>query len=298
MNGVLVLDKPSGPTSHDVVARVRRATGVARIGHTGTLDPLASGVLPLVLGRASRLAQFLVAGEKEYEAGIRLGLETDTCDITGRAVERPDGPPVEPPDADAIGRLLAEFVGTRLQEPPAFSAKKIAGTRAYALARRGTPVRPAAVPVTLARIDLIEADAGRLRLRLVCSAGFYVRSLARDLGRRLRTGACLESLRRLRSGAFGLDRAVALDRVEADPHAAGAALIPMAGLLQELPGLVLTTDGARRAAQGNLIGPAHLRESAPVPAGRVRLLDEQGRLLAIAEATGVPGFLHPGIVVG
>lgn len=297
MNGVLVIDKPSGPTSHDVVARVRRAIGVRRVGHTGTLDPLASGVLPLVIGRASRLTQFLTASDKEYEAVIRLGLETDTYDITGRPVERPDGPAAAP-DAAAIARVLGEFVGTRLQAPPPFSAKKIGGTRAYALARRGTPVSPAAVRVTLARLDLVEADGDRLRVRLASSAGFYVRALAHDLGGRLGTGGCLESLRRLRSGAFRLECAIALTRVEEAPDRASAALIPMGDLLPELPGLILTADGARRAARGNLIGPAHLHSPAPVPSGRVRLLDEEGRLVAIAETAGEPGLLHPGIVVG
>jgi tRNA pseudouridine55 synthase len=298
MDGVLVIDKPVGPSSHDVVARMRRATGVKRIGHTGTLDPLASGVLALVVGRACRLAQFLSSSDKEYEAQVRLGLETDTYDVTGHPVEPADGAgPAPLPERRQVERLLEAFRGPLLQEPPTFSAKKIGGARAYALARRGTPVRPPAAAVTVHRIDLQEMVGDALWIRLTCSAGFYVRSLAHDLGVRLGTGGCLAALRRLRSGEFGLDRAVTLEMAE-QPGAAAASLIPISDLLSAVPGLVLTDDGARRAARGNLIGPSHLRSRAPSAADRVRLLDQEGRLIAIAEPAAEPGFLHPGIVVG
>jgi tRNA pseudouridine55 synthase len=296
MHGVLVIDKPTGPTSHDVVAFVRRATGIRRIGHTGTLDPLASGVLPLVIGRASRLAQFLTSREKEYEARIRIGLATDTYDVTGQPVAAAGGG--APPDREAIAAALEAFRGPQRQQPPPFSAKKIGGQRAHVLARRGTPVLPAPAPVEVMALEILDAGPDWVSLRLVCSAGFYVRSLAHELGERLGTGACLEALRRRRSGEFGLDRAVALARLAADPSAAGAALVPIDALLSDLPGVILTGEGARRAVQGNLIGPAHLRTPAPAAATRVRLLDEQGRLVAIAAPADGPGFLHPGIVVG
>lgn len=301
LHGVIVVDKPVGPSSHDVVARVRRLAGTRRVGHTGTLDPLASGVLPLVLGRACRLAQFLTAREKTYEAEITLGLETDTYDVTGAAVDRPTGARAAWPGEAEVDEALGAFRGPQRQEPPPFSAKKVGGRRAYALARQGTPVRPPAVAVVVSRIDRLALEGPRLRVRVTCSAGFYVRSLAHDLGARLGTGGCLSALRRLRSSEFGLEHAVALADAERDPGALAAALVPMAALLPGLPGLRLTGDGTRRARRGNPVGPRHV--IGPVPgasaaAPRVRLLDEQGELIAIAEPAGEPGLLHPGIVVG
>ena len=299
MNGVLIIDKAEGPTSHEVVARVRRATGVTRVGHTGTLDPFASGVLPLVLGRATRLAQFLIRADKEYEAHIRLGLETETYDVTGQPVE----PGSNRRPAGAIGRpqiehLLDEFRGALLQQPPAYSAKKIAGTRAYILARRGAAVHPPPAPVFVSRLDLIDLRADILTLHLVCSSGFYVRSLAHDLGERLGTGACLQALRRVRSGEFRLDRATSLEHVERNPAQACELLIPMSELLPGLPVVILTGDGARRAAQGNLVGPPQMVRAAPAEANRVRLLNEEGQLVAIAKPSSTRGFLHPDVVVG
>ena len=308
MNGVLVVDKPIGPSSHDIVARVRRATGGARVGHTGTLDPLASGVLPLVVGRASRLAQFLTSREKTYEAEITLGLETDTYDITGTPVAPGDGPNDRGPSREAIASALAAFRGSSEQRPPPFSAKKIGGRRAYALARRGTPVSPPPAAVTVSLLELEALDGPRLRVRLTCTAGFYVRSLAHDLGARLGTGGCLSALRRVRSGDFDIADAVTLEALDQEADTAAAIeswLIPMSRLLPGMPSVTLTGDGARRASQGNLIGPPHLKAPFPAFAGgspRVRLLDEEGRLIAIAEPVDVdedePGFLHPGIVVG
>ena len=300
MNGVLVIDKPEGPTSHDVVVRVRRATDVKRIGHTGTLDPIASGVLVLVLVRAARLAQFLGSAEKEYDTTIKLGLETDTYDVTGQRIGDSGGSePFEALTRVHIEEVLQKFRGSYLQDPPPFSAKKIGGTRAYKLARKGAPVQPPASPVSVSRLDLVDCQRDQLTLRVTCSAGFYVRSLAHDVGRLLGTGACLQSLRRVRSGEFRLDRAMALEVVERDPTAARAHLRPMSGLLNSLPGVILTTDGVRRAARGNVIGRDHFMEPAlPGPwAARVRLLAPDGELIAIAEPGKEPGLLHPAVVV-
>ena len=298
MNGVLVIDKPQGPTSHDVVVRVRRATGVRRIGHTGTLDPMASGVLPLVLGRAARLAQFLGNVDKRYEALIKLGLETDTYDVTGRQTGDSRDPHINEPLTPAhIERVLQNFRGAYLQSPPPFSAKKIDGTRAYRLARRGVPVQLPASAVSVSRLELADFQGDRLTLRVTCSAGFYVRSLAHDIGAQLGTGACLQSLRRLRSGDFGLEQALLLHVLERQPSVASEYLVPMSGLLHNLPGIILTSGGARRAACGNLIGRADLADPAGLLAPRVRLLDPDGQLIAIAELIGGAGLLHPGIVV-
>lgn len=298
MNGVLVIDKPQGPTSHDVVVRVRCATGVRRVGHTGTLDPMASGVLPLVLGRAARLAQFLANADKGYEALIKLGLETDTYDITGRQTGDTRVPnSIEPLTRTHLEEVLQTFRGAYLQSPPPFSAKKIDGTRAYRLARRGMPVRLPALPVNVSRLELVDVQGDQLGLTMTCSAGFYVRSLAHDIGVQLGIGACLQSLRRTRSGDFGLGQAVQLDAVERQPSVASDRLVPMSELLNSLPGVTLTGDGARRAACGNLLDRADLADPARPLARRVRLLDPEGQLIAIAELTGDGGLLHPAVVV-
>jgi tRNA pseudouridine55 synthase len=298
MNGVLVIDKPGGPTSHDVVACLRRATGVTRVGHTGTLDPIASGVLALVFGRATRLAQFLTSAEKQYDAQIKLGFETDTYDVTGTpSGEGADRRTIEPLNRRQVEEALHEFRGSYLQHAPPFSAKKIDGVRAYHLARRGTPVLPAASPVSVSRLELTDIHQDVLMLRLTCSSGFYVRSLAHEIGKRLGTGACLQALRRLRSGEFSLEQAVPLDAIARDSSLARERLLPMSSILRALPGLTLTGDGARRAARGNTVGQEHLLGPAVLSAARVRLLDPDGQLIAIAEPTREPGLLHPAVVV-
>jgi tRNA pseudouridine55 synthase len=315
MNGVLVVDKPVGPTSHDVVARVRRATAIRRVGHTGTLDPLATGVLPLVIGSATRLASLLSAGDKAYDASVRLGAATDTYDAAGRIVAS-DGtsrgspasaePPPPPPaiDRETVDAALRGFRGDLWQTPPAFSAKKIDGVRAYALARRRIPVEPRPVRVTVSRLDVIDYREGRLDVRLVCSAGFYVRSFAHDLGVQLGGGAYLERLRRTRSGDFTLEGAAPLDTIEREGPAALARLVPLHLLLPRLPRVILTERGARRAAHGNSVGDEDVverpssddEEGATAGAARVRLFDSQGALLAIAEPE--PGrLLHPLVVL-
>jgi tRNA pseudouridine55 synthase len=312
MNGVLVVDKPTGPTSHDVVARVRRALRVRRIGHTGTLDPLASGVLPLVVGRATRLAVFLSSSTKEYEALVRFGAMTATYDADRRFDrEGAGGAPAEGRapaglTAEIVESALEEFRGTYLQTPPPFSAKKIDGVRSHERARRNEAVTPAPVSVTVRRLTLEGYDNGLARLTLTCSAGFYVRSLAHDLGLRLGCGAYLEGLRRTASGGFGLDAAVALERIEAEGLAAERHLIPMEGLLLGLPSVVLSERGVMRAGHGNTVGPedvlassafqwGDLTEGGREPA-RVRLLNEDGGLLGIAERER-DGLLHPVIVL-
>src|SRR6186713_3416625 len=219
-DGVIVVDKPAGPTSHDVVAVMRRAilraprsggqAGKPKVGHTGTLDPLASGVLPLVIGKATRLAQFLSSAEKEYEAVIELGVATTTLDRGGDVVARDRVRAISELTPAMIEEAVAAFRGTYLQQPPVYSAKKIDGDRAYDLARRNAPVRLQAVQVTAASLDILEWRGAMLRVRLVCSAGYYVRSLADALGERLGTGGHLAGLVRTRSGDFTLKDAVGL----------------------------------------------------------------------------------------
>lgn len=300
MNGVLVVDKPPGPTSHDVVAVVRRILGVPRIGHTGTLDPLASGVLPLVIGRATRLAQFLSGEDKEYDAAIRLGLATRTYDADDRAFE--DGiaaaVPEPPADVDAprIAAALTAFTGTYLQAPPAFSAKKVGGVPAYRLARRNQTVEIKPVRVTVHDLTLEGYEGGLVRVRVRCSAGFYVRSLAHGLGEQLGCGAYLEALRRTRAGDFTLDQAVRLDDLDRLGSAAASRMVPMTALLPRVPAVVVTEAGARRAAHGNALTPSDLRTTIAVTAPRVRLVGDDGALLGVAEPTS-SGLLHPVVVL-
>jgi tRNA pseudouridine55 synthase len=296
MDGVLVIDKPAGPSSHDVVARMRRVLGTSRIGHTGTLDPFATGVLPLVIGRATRLASFLSGEEKEYDAGIRLGLATETYDgsrVAGGAIAPPAGI-----DHRTIDEALGAFRGTFEQVPPPYSAKKIEGVAAYKLARQNKPVvlRPSSVTVSLLVLDSYEAGLARVRVR--ATAGFYVRSLAHDLGQRLGCGAHLESLRRIRAGALSLDVAIPLNQAEADPEHARASVLPLERLLPDMPAVTLNERGVWRATHGNDLGPGDMttdRATAEAE-GRWRLLDATGTLLGIGEAR--PGrLLHPILVL-
>ena len=315
MDGLLVIDKPVGPTSHDVVARVRRLLAEQRVGHTGTLDPCASGVLPLVVGRATRLARFLSAAAKSYDAVIQLGIATDTGDVAGTPVGRTFSGPF--PERESIDRALDAFRGTFLQQPPVYSAKKVGGKRSHRLARaasRTAPaapavpaspalaVRPAPVSVTVYALELGSVDCGRVTLRVDCSAGFYVRGLAHDLGERLGIGAHLAALNRVRSGDVTLAEATALATFELDPPAALAALVPLAQMLPALTALTLTGEGARRAGHGLDLGPADFEgglAACPSPggAGPFRLLDTAGQLLGVAETIKGSSFLHPAVVL-
>ncbi|MBI4888306.1 MAG: tRNA pseudouridine(55) synthase TruB [Acidobacteria bacterium] len=291
MDGVLVVDKPEGLTSHDVVAAARRALGESRIGHTGTLDPLATGVLPLAVGRATRLIRFFVAADKEYDATIRFGLATDTYDITGAPTSRSD---VVPPE-DAVRRAMESLTGDYLQVPPAYSAKKVAGRRAYALARSQTPVTLAPAPVRVTRATLVDVSGGRARVTLSCSAGFYVRSFAHALGELVDTGACLEALRRTRSGDFTLAMAVRLEELH-DPARTEACLVPLAALLPHLPAVIVTDQGRACVAHGRELAEGDYAPPSDSPPW-VRLLDATGALLGIATPGGRPGSLHPALVL-
>ena len=295
--GVLIVDKPPGMSSHDVVSVVRRALQRMKVGHTGTLDPFATGVLPLVIGHATRLAQFFAGAEKEYEARIRLGRTTDSYDLTGTVTsEATPGSPK--PSGQAIRDALESFVGPLMQVPPAYSAKMTAGVRAYERARRGVAVELPASAVTLHRAEVVGIDGDLVDIRLTCSAGFYVRSLAHDLGARLGTGAHLDSLRRTRSGAFDLASAVTLDAVPDQGEQLLARMIPLDSLLPGLPAMAVTLSGVQYVRHGRDLGPAELRDapgSEPWP-DRVRLIGPDGTLLAIADRSAGP-VLHPAVVL-
>jgi tRNA pseudouridine55 synthase len=290
--GGLIVDKPAGPTSHDVVAVARRALGQPRIGHTGTLHPLATGVLPLLLGRATRLAQFLASSDKTYLATIQFGQATSSYDASGEPVG-----PCRPASLDAVDveAALAHFRGRQSQVPPALSAKKVGGQRAYDLARRNQPVDLAPVEVEVTDLTLLSCDKARAEVRVTCSAGFYVRSLAHDLGVRLDIGAHLAALRRERSGRFTLADSVGLDRLANDPIGAAGRVMPMADLLPEWPSLALSEDEAARVGHGQALALTDRSDPGPEMTGRVRLVDGFGHLLAVAERRA--GFLHPVLVL-
>jgi tRNA pseudouridine55 synthase len=288
VDGVLVIDKPPGLTSHDVVAAARRALGERRIGHTGTLDPLATGVLPLACGRATRLVRFFTASDKEYEATIRFGLTTDSYDVTGAETSRSG----LSPERHAVTRGLESLSGSYLQLPPAFSAKKIDGQRAYVIARGDKPVALAPAPVTVTRAELLDLQGDLVRVRLTCSAGFYVRSFAHALGELTGTGACLQDLRRARSGEFALGHAISLDTLVRDVESARRAVIPLDGLLAALPVVTLTDHDRNRVSHGQEVDAPFSSSS-----GWVRLADREGHLVAMARAGSRPRSLHPAIVL-
>jgi tRNA pseudouridine55 synthase len=297
MDGILVVDKPAGLTSHDVVAVARRALQERRIGHTGTLDPLATGVLPLACGRATRLVRFFVSSEKDYEATVRFGLSTDTYDITGVETARSESLPA----GEAIETALTSLRGEYMQMPPAFSAKKIGGERAYARARRDEQVTLSPVAVRVARAELIEFAGTAARISITCSAGFYVRSFAHSLGELVGTGACLESLRRTRSGEFTLDQAVDLEQVRQSSTVLKERWVPLERLLPRLPSVRLGPEGRRRVAHGQMLGAPHVLAGAEaVRRGAdawIRLIDEEGQLVALGTPDSTGEFLHPAVVL-
>jgi tRNA pseudouridine55 synthase len=283
--GLLVVDKPPGPTSHDVVAQIRRATGISKIGHTGTLDPAATGVLVLCLGKATRLSEYLTESDKTYLAEIQFGKTTTTYDGDGDTVEETG----RAPNRQQISAALAEFEGEVAQRPPAFSAIKVDGVRAYRMARAGQSPDLPSRTVTFYELTIESYRAPTLELRVSCSAGTYIRSLANDLGRRLGVGAFLSGLRRTRTGAFGIDRAIPLSSLMtaiADRDWERFLVDPAAGL-PTMP-RVLVADACL----------SDIRNGVPIPAdpaakGMALGLDKRGRLIAVLEAEADGEHWHP-----
>ena len=277
--GILPVDKPEGPTSHDVVARARRSLRLRRIGHTGTLDPFASGLLLLCLGPATRLAEYLTALPKSYRAVLRLGQSTDTDDGTGRVLAESEGWRTVS-EADVRAALEAQ-TGELDQLPPIYSAKKVDGERMYAAARRGEEVQRKPVRVTVYTAELIRFDAPLVELTVDCSSGTYIRSIARDVGEALGVGGHLTELRRTRVGRFDLARAVTLDGLD-DSDAVARALIPASEALSHLPSLTVDDAGLRALGHGSAV-PA--TEDLPVERP-VAVYSEAGALVAIGERAG------------
>ncbi|NTX17758.1 tRNA pseudouridine(55) synthase TruB [Myxococcus sp. CA056] len=281
MDGVLVIDKPSGPTSFDVVRQVRSLLKIKKVGHTGTLDPMATGVLPLCLGEATKVAGFITEGDKAYDATVRLGAETDTQDAQGQVTARAPVPVLTPALLEAA---LSRFRGSFDQVPPMYSAVKVAGKRLYELARAGEEVERAARHVTVYELVLRDFSADRLHLSVRCSKGFFVRTLAFDLGRVLGCGAHLDALRRTASGPFPLARSLPLADVPAllKDGTLASRLVPIAEALVDLPEVRVGADDAKRVSHGV---PVEVSPSSLRP-GRLRVTGPDGALLAVAEGVG------------
>jgi tRNA pseudouridine55 synthase len=279
MDGIVNINKPHGMTSHDVVLRVRRILGEKRIGHTGTLDPLATGVLVLCIGKATRIAQYLEAGEKEYRAVMRLGITTDTLDADGRVLETKT---YSPPDRGELVRTIQRFTGAILQSPPAFSAVKIGGTPSYRLARQGMAKPNKPRQVMIHGIDLTTYDDPLVGLTVRCSKGVYIRSLCADIGDALGAGAHLTSLQRTRSGRFSLVEAMTLEKLQglASAGNAGRVVLPIDQALADFPAVSLTEAETVRIAHGNRLSGSV--SALNMPGGMFRLHDPSGRLLALA----------------
>ncbi len=293
MDGILIVDKPEGITSHDVVNRVRRLTGIRRVGHLGTLDPIATGVLPLAIGRATRLAQFFLHRDKTYEAVLRFGFATDTYDRAGQ----PTGPEVPVTlDRAQLEEMVSAYRGEFDQAPPPISAKKVHGVAAYKLARKQQPVELAPVRVRVDEFTLLDVEGSRARVRVRCSAGAYLRALAHDMGRKLGVGAHVENLRRTAAGEFTLDAARTLEQIEAlaREDRLAEALIPAAHLLPEAPVEHVDSVTAAQILHGRDFRVSPFRVQ---PGSRlVKAIDAQGRLLAIGEVR-LPNLYHPIVVL-
>ena len=290
MNAVLVIDKPAGPTSHDVVNRVRRILQERSVGHLGTLDPLATGVLPLVTGNLTRLAQFYTGCEKTYEGVIRLGFATDTYDSQGEAT----APAVEVEvSLEQLRQALNKFIGVIEQSPPSFSAKKINGVPAYKLARRKQEVPLKPVRVEIKELDLLGMENARVSFRARVASGTYLRSVAHDLGRELGCGGHLESLRRTSVGEFGLADAHTLEVIDSAAQAERLeeVCIHPRKLLPEFPSVTANDEMAARIRTGRTVNLPDMSRSQ-----RVKVFYGQGELICVA--TRVAGTLfHPGIVL-
>lgn len=284
MDGVLVIDKPQGPTSHDVVAKVRRGLNIDKVGHTGTLDPMATGVLPLVLGRGTKLAQYLTGGDKSYRATLRLGISTTTLDAEGEVTATRDVADASP---EAIEAALAPLRGVIAQVPPMYSAKKIDGRKLYELARKGVEVVREAKTVTVHALTLIDVQGHDVTIDVTCSAGTYVRVLAQDIGEHLGAGAHLTALRRTAAGPFGLDAAISLEEALADPALAKTKILPLSHALGGLGRISVGRDIGRQIVRGHQLSVADLR-TLDTPSFMLdeplALSVEDGSLIAVARA--------------
>jgi tRNA pseudouridine55 synthase len=288
--GVLPVEKPAGPSSHQVVARLRRTLGTRRIGHTGTLDPFASGLLVCLVGEATRLSEFMSVLDKEYEAEARLGWVTDTEDPEGQLLDENDA--WRALSMQDVREALAGFVGVQLQRPSTFSAKKRDGETAYARARRGEAVELDPVPVVIHEIEWLPSELPFVRFRVRCGAGTYIRALARDLGEALGTGASLVTLRRTRVGPFGLEDALPERHLDHREEAVQRILPPLSGV-SGFPVHAIDAVASAKIRLGQKISRGDL----PGEIEGLVVLMENGELVAIGETLppweGKPGGIRP-----
>lgn len=302
MDGLLIIDKPAGLTSHDVVARVRRILKTKRVGHTGTLDPFATGVMVILIGQATRLAQFLDKDEKEYEAVIQFGFETDTGDLTGvRSAECGLGNEELAELLTKVNwdQILMKFRGELMQIPPMYSAKKVEGRKLYELARKGVTIERQPISVTIKQLDIVdepEVHATRytLRIKVICSAGTYIRTLAEDIGRVVGVGAHLAELRRTRAGRFDLSRAVTLTDLERIPDPASI-IIPMSEAVVHLPQVILSEDRISKTKNGM---SSRFLDVVFADGDTVRMIDANADLIAIGIYRADEKTVQPKVVLG
>lgn len=297
MDGILIIDKPVGITSHDVAAKVRRALKTKRVGHTGTLDPFATGVVVVVVGKATRLAQFLDKDEKEYLATLQFGFETDTGDHTGvRSAEcgMRNEELTERLESVVWEEMLSKFRGTIMQTPPMYSAKKVEGKKLYELARKGIEIERKAVEVTIHEIKLQDSaflTPHSALIRVVCSAGTYIRTLAEDIGREVGTGAHLTELRRTRAGKFTIEQSTSVDDLEhAKEH-----LLPVDLAVEHLPLFTLYPERVAKTMNGMSTRDLSGRFA---DGELVRMADESGELIAIGYFRDDEKVVQPKVVLG
>ena len=274
MDGIVIVDKPRGWTSQDVTARLRRVFGTRRIGHGGTLDPMATGVLPVFVGRATRAVEFFEHAEKTYETVLRLGITTDTEDMTGTVLTEEKVSFTE----EQLQETLAAFRGEILQVPPMYSALKVNGQKLCDLARKGKTVERQPRPITIHELTLVERGENTLRLRVRCSKGTYIRTLCKDIGEKLGCGGCMESLRRVAAGEYTIDEAVLLqtllDTEEPEKYLRGVDT-----MFRNYPAVTLTANQETRCRNGNAF-------SVSLAAGTYRAYGQSGEFLMLAKVDG------------
>ena len=274
MNGIVIVDKPQGWTSQDVTARLRRVFNTRRIGHGGTLDPMATGVLPVFVGRATRGVEFFEHAEKVYETVLRLGITTDTEDITGTVLTRQETLLTQ----EAILAVLPRFRGEILQVPPMYSALKVNGQKLYDLARQGKQVERKPRPITVHELDFLGFDGENVRLRVRCSKGTYIRTLCKDIGEALGCGGCMAQLRRVSAGSYGIEEAVPLETL-LDTAAPEAFLRPVDSMFARHPAVSLTPNQEKRCRNGNSF-------SVKLEDGTYRAYSQSGEFLMLAKVEG------------
>jgi tRNA pseudouridine55 synthase len=302
VSGILIIDKPAGVTSHDVVAAVRRVLGTRQIGHFGTLDPFATGVLPLSVGKATRFAQFYLKSRKAYEGTIRFGFATDTYDATGRPAAEAVSAVL---DQSALEKVFRDFTGRILQKPPPFSAKRVGGTRAYKLAREQKPVELAPVEVEIYALEIVSIDADVVEFAVECSGGTYVRSLAHDIGAKIGCPAHLSSLRRTAVAEFKESQAVGLEALReiVEQGKLETVLVPLEALLPDCPALVVRGREEQGVRHGHKFELAQAlrpeRGSRPehIPIiSLLKILNPERRLIAVARHVSGAVY-HPDLVL-